>query len=243
MARLCHDHPFHTLYQVYALAPTNSGGSAAATSRRQSRATTADSQSQTKRDEAARNILEKLQQDQSVGDRVIQFIKLCNACLQWAKYSLKQDKALKDSKNKMVPQNMELAKLKDLDVPVSTAYTPIDMTCRYEDNIIRLTRYGTRFSTAGGINLPKINDCIGEDGERYKQLFKGEGEDDLRQDAVMEQVFELVNILLDRDRASKRRNLRVRTYKVIPLASQAGLLEFVTNTMPIGGWLLNAHKK
>ncbi|CAE6436426.1 unnamed protein product [Rhizoctonia solani] len=243
MARLCHDHPFHTLYQVYALAPTNSGGSAAATSRRQSRATTADSQSQTKRDEAARNILEKLQQDQSIGDRVIQFIKLCNACLQWAKYSLKQDKALKDSKNKMVPQNMELAKLKDLDVPVSTAYTPIDMTCRYEDNIIRLTRYGTRFSTAGGINLPKINDCIGEDGERYKQLFKGEGEDDLRQDAVMEQVFELVNILLDRDRASKRRNLRVRTYKVIPLASQAGLLEFVTNTMPIGGWLLNAHKK
>lgn len=59
----------------------------------------------------------------------------------------------------------------------------------------------------------------------------------------MEQVFELVNILLQRDRASKRRNLSVRTYKVIPLASQAGLLEFVTNTMPIGTWLLNAHKK
>ncbi|KAF8749128.1 Telomere-length maintenance and DNA damage repair [Rhizoctonia solani] len=244
MARLCHDHPFHTLYQVYALASTSAGGSAVTTSnRRQSRTLAADPQLQTKRDEAARNILERLQQDQSVGKRVVQFVQLCNACLQWAKYSLKQDKALKDSKNKVVPQHMELAKLKDLDVPVSTAYTSIDMTCRYEDNIIRLTRYGTRFSTAGGINLPKINDCIGEDGERYKQLFKGEGEDDLRQDAVMEQVFELVNILLKRDRASKRRNLRVRTYKVIPLASQAGLLEFVTNTMPIGGWLLNAHKK
>ncbi|KAF8693084.1 Telomere-length maintenance and DNA damage repair, partial [Rhizoctonia solani] len=244
MARLCHDHPFHTLYQVYALASTSAGGSAVTTSnRRQSRTSAADPQLQTKRDEAARNILERLQQDQSVGKRVVQFVQLCNACLQWAKYSLKQDKALKDSKNKVVPQHMELAKLKDLDVPVSTAYTSIDMTCRYEDNIIRLTRYGTRFSTAGGINLPKINDCIGEDGERYKQLFKGEGEDDLRQDAVMEQVFELVNILLKRDRASKRRNLRVRTYKVIPLASQAGLLEFVTNTMPIGGWLLNAHKK
>lgn len=65
----------------------------------------------------------------------------------------------------------------------------------------------------------------------------------MRQDAVMEQVFELVNILLQRDRASKRRNLSVRTYKVIPLASQAGLLEFVTNTMPMSGWLLNAHRK
>ncbi|CAE6466251.1 unnamed protein product, partial [Rhizoctonia solani] len=243
MARLCRDHPFHTLYQVYALASASAGGALATPNRRQSRAAVADSQSQTKRDEAARNILEKLQRDETVGKRVMQFIQLCNACLQWAKYSLKQDKALKDSKNKVVPQHMELAKLKDLDVPVSTAFTPIDMTCRYEDNIVRLSRYGSRFSTAGGINLPKINDCLGEDGERYKQLFKGEGEDDLRQDAVMEQVFELCNILLKRDRSSKRRNLRVRTYKVIPLASQAGLLEFVTNTMPIGTWLLNAHKK
>ncbi|KAJ1306984.1 hypothetical protein OPQ81_007964 [Rhizoctonia solani] len=243
MARLCRDHPFHTLYQVYALASPGSGDALATPNRRQSRAAVADSQSQTKRDEAARTILERLQQEEPIRTRVVQFIQLCNACLQWAKYSLKQDKALKDSKNKVVPQHMDIAKLKDLDVPVSTAFTPIDMTCRYEDNIVRLTRYGSRFSTAGGINLPKINDCIGEDGERYKQLFKGEGEDDLRQDAVMEQVFELVNILLKRDRSSKRRNLRVRTYKVIPLASQAGLLEFVTNTMPIGLWLLNAHKK
>ncbi|CAE6507071.1 unnamed protein product [Rhizoctonia solani] len=243
MARLCHDHPFHTLYQVYALASAGLGGTGATVNRRQSRAAGADPQLQTKRNEAARIILERLQREDIVGKRVVQFVQLCNACLQWAKYSLKQDKALKDSKNKVVPQHMELAKLKDLDVPVSTAFTPIDMTCRYEDNIVRLSRYGSRFLTAGGINLPKINDCIGEDGERYKQLFKGEGEDDLRQDAVMEQVFELVNILLKRDRSSKRRNLRVRTYKVIPLASQAGLLEFVTNTMPMSGWLLNAHKK
>ncbi|CAE7216508.1 unnamed protein product [Rhizoctonia solani] len=242
MARLCHDHPFHTLYQVYALASASLGGAGATVNRRQSRAA-ADLQLQTKRDDAARVILERLQKDNTVGKRVVQFIQMCNACLQWAKYSLKQDKALKDSKNKVVPQHMELAKLKDLDVPVSTAFTPIDMTCRYEDNIVRLSRYGSRFSTAGGINLPKINDCLGDDGERYKQLFKGEGEDDLRQDAVMEQVFELVNILLKRDRSSKKRSLRVRTYKVIPLAAQAGLLEFVTDTMPLGGWLLGAHKK
>lgn len=170
MARLCHDHPFHTLYQVYALASASSGTSVAAASRRQSRSTTTDSQSQTKRDEAARAILDQLQRAESVGKRVTQFIRLCNACLQWAKYSLKQDKALKESKNKVVPQQLELAKLKDLDVPVSTAFTPIDLTCRYEDGIVRVQRYGTRFSTAGGINLPKINDCIGDDGERYKQL-------------------------------------------------------------------------
>ncbi|QRV74291.1 phosphatidylinositol 3- and 4-kinase [Ceratobasidium sp. AG-Ba] len=242
MARLCRDHPFHTLYQVYALAsPRNSG--AANTSRRHSRNPAMDLKSQSGRDDAARVIFDRLQSDPRVGKRVSQFVRLCDACLQWAKYSLKADKALKDSKIKMLPTHLEIAKLKDLDVPVSTAYTPIDLTCRYEDTIVRVQRYGSKFSTAGGINLPKISDCLGDDGERYKQLFKGEGEDDLRQDAVMEQVFELVNILLQRDRASKKRNLRVRTYKVIPLASQAGMLEFVTNTMPLGGWVLNAHRK
>ncbi|KAG9085434.1 Serine/threonine-protein kinase tel1 [Ceratobasidium sp. UAMH 11750] len=243
MARLCRDHPFHTLYQVYALASSRPSAAAPTASRRQSRSAAADPQSQNGRDEAARAILDQLQRDPRVGKRVVQFVRLCDACLQWAKYSLKADKALKESKVKMVPTHLELAKLKDLDVPVSTAYTPIDLACRYEDTIVRVQRYGSKFSTAGGINLPKISDCLGDDGERYKQLFKGEGEDDLRQDAVMEQVFELVNILLQRDRASKKRNLSVRTYKVIPLASQAGMLEFVTNTMPLGGWLLNAHKK
>ena len=72
--------------------------------------------------------------------------------------------------------------------------------------------------------------------------FKGEGEDDLRQDAVMEQVFELVNIVLKRDRATTKRGLHIRTYKVIPIASQAGVLEFVENTIPLGTWLVEAHQ-
>jgi len=63
----------------------------------------------------------------------------------------------------------------------------------------------------------------------------------MRQDAVMEQVFELVNILLLRDRDTRRRNLAIRTYKVVPLAPKVGVIEFVKNTMPLGDLLLSAH--
>lgn len=63
----------------------------------------------------------------------------------------------------------------------------------------------------------------------------------MRQDAVMEQVFELVNRVLCKDRQTRRRELKVRDYKVIPLGAQAGLLEFVGNTTPLGGWLNKAH--
>lgn len=57
----------------------------------------------------------------------------------------------------------------------------------------------------------------------------------------MEQVFDLVNILLRRDRETRRRDLAVRGYQVIPLASQAGILEFVKDTTPLAAWLSDAH--
>jgi serine-protein kinase ATM len=59
----------------------------------------------------------------------------------------------------------------------------------------------------------------------------------------MEQVFDLVNVVLRRDRETRRRNLSVRGYKVIPLASQAGVLEFVGNTIPLQSWLHHAHHR
>ena len=59
----------------------------------------------------------------------------------------------------------------------------------------------------------------------------------------MEQVFDLVNVVLRRDRETKKRNLSVKGYKVIPLAAQAGVLEFVENTIPLMQWLRPAHPR
>jgi serine-protein kinase ATM len=59
----------------------------------------------------------------------------------------------------------------------------------------------------------------------------------------MEQVFDLVNIALRHDRDTNKRNLNIRRYTVIPLAEQAGILEFVTNTRTLGDWLIQAHAK
>jgi ataxia telangiectasia mutated family protein len=59
----------------------------------------------------------------------------------------------------------------------------------------------------------------------------------------MEQVFDLVNVVLSRDRETRRRNLSIRGYKVIPLAPQAGVLEFVGNTLTLDSWVPKAHLK
>jgi ataxia telangiectasia mutated family protein len=69
------------------------------------------------------------------------------------------------------------------------------------------------------------------------------GGDEIRQDAVMEQVFGLVNKLLARERETRKRELRVRTYKVVPLMGDTGVIEFASNTRPMGDWLVSAHAK
>lgn len=43
-----------------------------------------------------------------------------------------------------------------------------------------------------GINAPKVVECFGSDGRKYKQLAKS-GNDDLRQDAVRDsELFNLI---------------------------------------------------
>lgn len=59
----------------------------------------------------------------------------------------------------------------------------------------------------------------------------------------MEQVFEQVSDLLSDHRNTQQRKLGIRTYKVLPLSSNAGIIEFVKNTIPLNDYLMPAHQK
>lgn len=92
----------------------------------------------------------------------------------------------------------------------------------------------------GGINAPKKLMCLCSDGVLRPELLKGK--DDLHQDAVMQQVFALINDLLTKEEHSKFKNLRIRTYKVLPLSSRTGILRWCENTVPVGVYLKAAHE-
>lgn len=59
----------------------------------------------------------------------------------------------------------------------------------------------------------------------------------------MEQVFDQVSRLLKNHTATRIRNLGIRTYKVLPLSTRSGLMEFVQNTIPLHLWVMPAHEK
>ena len=99
---------------------------------------------------------------------------------------------------------------------------------------------GTCSVASNGASRPKVLQCRGTNGKVYKMLVKGG--DDLRQDAVMEQLFGLVNILLRNEAATQQRNLALRTYKVVPLSPDSGIIEWVEGTTAIGEYLHGGMK-
>ncbi|KAG5638353.1 hypothetical protein H0H81_000486 [Sphagnurus paluster] len=226
--RMCKEHPFHSLYQVYCLKPTVSS------SKRQSIRITSPP-TYDERAAAAHGIFDRLR-GTTIPGNLKEIEQLCDACVGWAKFSTKGKELVK-----YVLQG-NIRKIRNLRVPVITHHTPLDPTLLYND-CPWIDHYESAWKPAGGVNNPKISVCVGTDGIKYIQLFKGEGDDDLRQDAVMEQVFDLVNGILRRDRDTRRRQLNVRDYKVIPLAPQAGIIEFVGNTIPLSRWLPSAHRR
>lgn len=68
------------------------------------------------------------------------------------------------------------------------------------------------------IRRPKRLIVRGNDERDHPFLVKG-GED-LRQDQRIEQLFGVMNMILNQDTACSQRNLMLRTYQVVPITSR-----------------------
>ncbi|CAG9567162.1 putative phosphatidylinositol kinase related protein [Leishmania major strain Friedlin] len=101
----------------------------------------------------------------------------------------------------------------------------------------RVMRYRDYFTTPGGVNVPKVLQCELSDGTVVRQLLKAG--DDLRQDALIEQVFATANRLFRRRSAT--RPLQIRTFTIVPLAPTAGILQWVEHTIPLGEYLTGRY--
>jgi ataxia telangiectasia mutated family protein len=167
--RMCREHPFHSLYQVYCLRP--SSGATHGGRRSSSRLDLPSSQGE--RAAAAADIFDRLRADPSSNQQVVNVEQVCDAYLQWAKRPIRGVVNKGRSGPYDIPVGMLILKLNDVRVPVLTVNTPIDPALQYQ-NCIWISHYERTFETAGGINLPKICYCYGSDGTRYKQLVSAQ---------------------------------------------------------------------
>ena len=109
---------------------------------------------------------------------------------------------------------MKLHRLDDVLLP--THALPVDkvggdkyFNRQLDNGFCGIAKFSTEYHMVGGINAPKKLSCLGTDGKSRPQLLKGR--DDLRQDAVMQQVFGLIDTLLKQSVPTSK--LGVRTFK------------------------------
>ncbi|KAH6605138.1 Serine/threonine-protein kinase tel1 [Trichoderma cornu-damae] len=225
---ICVDHPYHGMYHIWS-------GTKARVQQKDEVAAL--------RVKANDKIAQKLANTEAVADVWVSIEKTSKYYHGLAlerdpsKYKSGAKIALKDSAAAKNLMNY-LAKYR---IPPPTMHIEVNANKDYS-RVPMISRLEPAMTIASGVSAPKIITAIGTDGVKYKQLVKG-GQDDLRQDAIMEQVFAAVSSLLKLHRATRQRNLGIRTYKVLPLTASSGLIEFVRDTIPLHEFLMPAHER
>ncbi|KAF2703524.1 hypothetical protein K504DRAFT_418601 [Pleomassaria siparia CBS 279.74] len=234
--RICVDHPYHGMHQIFAIHMK------VAAFTREDLVRSKDELAKS-RQRAANTIAGMLNKDaraQAYWPAIYQSNKLYHELAMFKNDADNQQG--KDIRlDKYAESKALLRKIPLMNVPPATLQIEIRPNCDYSD-LPKIASFLPTMNIANGLSAPKVITAIGDDGKPYKQLFKS-GNDDLRQDAIMEQVFDQVSRLLKNHTATRLRNLGIRTYKVLPLSTRSGLMEFVPNTVPLHVWVMPAHQR
>lgn len=91
------------------------------------------------------------------------------------------------------------------------------------------------------LQKPKKINLKGSDGRSYTMMCKPK--DDLRKDCRLMEFNCLINKCLRKDAESRRRELHIRTYAVIPLNEECGIIEWVNNTAGLRHILTKLYKE
>ncbi|XP_039752989.1 serine-protein kinase ATM isoform X2 [Pararge aegeria] len=226
------DHPHHTLPILFNLKNSEKDQNISTLGE------TSQTNSQEPRILAATALIQELSTESNELAKIIAQMELiCDATIRFAYYVPES----KDTRPQAIPTSESISHLRDLNaVPIPTDNISIRKNCNYS-KLSTLSSFEKHFELVGGINYPKKISCLSSDGRKRIMLVKGE--DDLRQDAVMQQVFNIVNSLLKNNPITDRNKLHIRTYKVVPMSRRSGVLEWCVGTMPIGAYLGTAHTK
>ncbi|XP_076001414.1 serine-protein kinase ATM isoform X2 [Genypterus blacodes] len=233
--RSCLEHPHHTLFIIFALVNANKDEDFCKTQLSKG-AQQQTSQVDQERSEVAQKIINVIRQKRC--EMIHGIERLCDAYITLAYMDASRHKT--EKRALPIPADQPIMQIKNLDeVVIPTMEIKVDPSGRY-DNLVTVRSFVPQYRLVGGVNLPKIIDCVGSDGQSRRQLVKGQ--DDLRQDTVMQQVFSMCSMLLQRNTDTRKRKLNIRRYKVVPFSQRSGVLEWCSGTVPIGEFLAEGNK-
>lgn len=91
------------------------------------------------------------------------------------------------------------------------------------------------------LQRPRRITLLGSDGKKYMHMLKPK--DDLRKDFRLMEFNGVVNQFLYQESESRQRRLHIRTYAVVPLNEECGIIEWVSDLIPFRAIILKLHKQ
>ncbi|SMQ47613.1 unnamed protein product [Zymoseptoria tritici ST99CH_3D7] len=226
LIRIFKQHPYHSLHHLFANARNQPKSDETATKSRHSGSTA---------------FVDRLYQDPVQKDLLTRLFYCNKLYRDIADSSPEANKSGKFNVRSIPSAKKLMENIVRAKMPPITINLPLRADAHYE--IVPLIgKFRSEGTILGGVSAPKLVTVVDINGKEYKQIFKN-GRDDLRQDAIMEQVFEEVSKMLRNHKSTRQRDLKVRTYKVIPLSNTTGVIEFVANSVPLMDYLRPAHQR
>ena len=156
--RICTDHPYHGMYQIFAGSKTKGGKDETALARHA----------------AANNIVNRLKATKKAAAT---WLAIHNTNISFVRFAADKMEDLKIKSGAKVTlrksatgQRLE-QDLHSQKIPPPTMKIPLRADCDYRD-VPTIAKFQPEFTVASGISMPKIVTAIGTDGLKYKQLVR-----------------------------------------------------------------------
>eukprot|EP01127_Copromyxa_protea_P022122 TRINITY_DN7809_c0_g1_i1.p1 TRINITY_DN7809_c0_g1~~TRINITY_DN7809_c0_g1_i1.p1 ORF type:complete len:2505 (+),score=361.67 TRINITY_DN7809_c0_g1_i1:42-7556(+) len=119
----------------------------------------------------------------------------------------------------------ELEKVNNLELVIPGTYIESYLA---KKPLVRIARFAPMLKVIPSKQRPRKLVIHGSDGKDYPFLLKGN--EDLRQDARVMQLFELVNDLLSVDSITAHKHISIQCFSVTPLSSDSGLIKWIPHS-------------
>ena len=198
-----------------------------------------EAQKKTGKDTAAADLRNMITQGQKFSDEVLRVSEFTIEG-KTPRVSLARDLGFN---HKIAPSRLVVPIESCLIPSIPTTYEPAQMKAfrPFSKDAVTITAFLDEALVLASLQKPRKLSIRGSDGKVYGVLAKPK--DDMRKDQRLMEFNTMINRFLKRDVEASKRRLYIRTYAVVPLNEECGLIEWVDNLKTFRDIILKLYKE
>ncbi|KAH9248203.1 hypothetical protein BASA81_014163 [Batrachochytrium salamandrivorans] len=168
-----------------------------------------------------------------------QLLHLCNFTIPRDVSSISMAKDFR-TLQRMTPLSMIIPLQSSMTVTLPTSSKSAASHMPFPNDLPTIQGFHDDIEVMSSLQRPRKINIRGSDGKDY--IFLCKPVDDLRKDSRLMEFNAMINRLLKKDPDARKRDLYIRTYAVVPLNEECGIIEWVNNVSGYRNILISSYK-